>query len=157
MYDLSADTLDGLRAGPEVFAGLLSNCSPEQAHNARGGDEGWSIVEVMCHLRDAEERALERTVSMRDMDDPFLPGYDQEQWARERDYASANLRDALDAFSHFRSRHVDALAALAPDAWQRTGRHEEQGQISIEAQARHMAAHDAIHAAQIARQLRARP
>jgi hypothetical protein len=157
MYDLSADTLDGLRAGPEVFAGLLSNCSPEQARSARGGDEDWSIVEVMCHLRDAEERALERTEAMRDTDDPFLPGYDQAQWARERDYASADLRDALAAFGRFRSRHVAALAALSPDAWQRTGRHEEQGQITIEAQALHMAAHDAIHAAQIARQLHTEP
>lgn len=153
MYDVSQDTLDSLRAAPAIYERLLRGCTQEQARAARGGDEDWSVVEVVCHLRDAEERALERTLAIRDADDPFLAGYDQAEWARDRDYAAADLHDALAGFLRLRAQHVEALARLAPAQWQRTGRHEEVGEITIVAQALHMAAHDMIHAAQIARQL----
>jgi hypothetical protein len=155
MYDIPKDLLDALRAAPEIYDALLRGVTEEQARAARGRDENWSVVEVVCHLRDAEERALERMRAIRDADDPFLPGYDQEAWARERRYAEQNLRDAFDAWKGFRSQFTNDLAALTPEGWERTGQHEEQGQITITAHALHMASHDAIHAAQIARQLAA--
>lgn len=155
MYDSAKDLLDAFRSTPEVLEALLRDCTPEQARQARGGDEGWSVIEVLCHLRDAEERAIERLRAMRNEVEPFLPGYDQEQWARERNYAGAELRPALAAFVDFRRQHIEELAALAPDDWQRAGLHEEQGRITIADQTLHLVAHDAIHAAQIARQLSA--
>lgn len=154
MYDISGDLMDALGAGPSVIAGLLKNCTEQQARTARGGDEGWSVVEVICHLRDAEERALERTRSMRQQKEPLLVGYDQEQLAIENNYAADNLQTALNSFIEFRRQHLAELAALAPEDWQRTGQHEEQGLITISTQASHMAAHDMIHAAQIAHQLK---
>ncbi len=153
MYDVARDLLDALRATPDVLEGVLRGCTEEQARAARGGDEDWSVVEVVCHLRDAEERALQRVQQMRDDDDPFLAGYDQAQWARERNYAAANLREALAEFVRLRAEHVAALTALGDAGWERTGRHEEQGAITIHTQTLHIVAHDAIHAAQIARQL----
>ena len=153
MYDTSRDLLDGFRAAPTVFEALLRDCTQEQAQAARGGDENWSVVEVVCHLRDAEERGLERTRAMRDGAAPFLPAYDQDVWARERNYAAADLREALAAFLRFRAQHIAALEALPPTAWERPGEHEEQGRITIHAQILHLVAHDTIHAAQIARQL----
>jgi hypothetical protein len=153
MYDSAKDYLDALRATPATLEGLLWGVAPERAAAARGGDEDWSVVEVVCHLRDAEERAIERVQAMRDADAPFLPAYDQERWATERAYAAANLRDALAAFVSLRARHTTALEALSPADWQRIGRHEEQGDITIAAHTLHIISHDAVHAAQIARQL----
>src|SRR5512143_1731559 len=109
MYDSIQDSLDGLKATPETLQGLLRGVSPERARAARGGDENWSVVEVLCHLRDAEERALERMRLMRDETNPYLAGYDQAQWAVERNYAAARLDDALAGFLRFRLAHLDAL------------------------------------------------
>ena len=153
MYDSSNDLLDALRATPSVLEALLRGCTQEQARTARGGDERWSVIEVVCHLRDAEERALERLRSMRDEVSPHLAAYDQEHWARERNYAAADLREALAAFIHFRRQHIAELEALLADQWERMGQHEEQGHITISSQTLHMVSHDMIHAAQIARQL----
>ena len=153
MYESSKDLLDAFRAAPLVLAALLRHCTPEQARTARGGDEGWSILEVVCHLRDAEERALERMRAMRDRSMPFLPAYDQARWAAERKYAQADLPEAFAAFKRFRAQHIVELAALAPEDWARAGEHEEQGRITIGDHTLHMVSHDAIHAAQIARQL----
>jgi hypothetical protein len=153
MYDLHRDLLDALRAAPEVLEGLLEGVSQREAITARGGDEGWSVVEVLCHLRDAEERAVERARAMRDEQSPLLPAYDQGAWAIERNYASARLHEALEGFQKQRSAHLALLEALEPAAWDRPGRHAEQGEITIFAHTLHIVAHDAIHAAQIARQL----
>jgi hypothetical protein len=154
MYDINMDLLDALRAGPAIFSALLNGCTEEQARTLRGGGEDWSVVEVVCHLRDAEERALERMRLMRDQANPFIAAYDQEEWAHERNYTAQDLRESFAAFVNFREQHAAELAALSPEAWERTGRHEEWGQITISAHTLHMASHDAIHAAQLARQLK---
>jgi hypothetical protein len=153
MYNIPGDALDALQATPTVLQAVLRGCTQEQARAARGGDEDWSVVEVVCHLRDGEERALERMRAMRDGENPFLAGYDQAVWATERHYATENLRTALAAFLTLRTQHTSELAALTSEQWERGGRHEEQGQITILAHTIHITAHDAIHAAQIGRQL----
>lgn len=154
MYDSPKDLLDALRATPGIYEAVLQDCTQEQAQAARGGDEEWSVVEVICHLRDAEERALERMRLIRDKVDPHLTSYDQERWARERNYAVASLREALTAFVRFRELHTAELAKLPAQEWERTGQHEEQGGITISSHALHLVSHDMIHAAQIARQLK---
>lgn len=152
MYDTAKDVLDALRATPDTLEGLLRGVTQQQAEAARGGDEGWSIVEVLCHLRDAEERTLERTIAIRDEYDPLLARYDQDALARERAYNQADLREALARFIGFRAQLLAVLGALSTQEWERVGRHEEQGSITISNLMAHIVAHDAIHAAQIARQ-----
>lgn len=153
MYDVPSESLSILRATPEVLVRLLTGLTREGASFLRGGDEGWSILEVVCHLRDAEERALERMQTLRDAEMPVIAGYDQEAWARERRYADDNLDRALTAFIEFRGRHVAELEALDVAAWERAGVHDEIGRVTIASHTLHIAAHDAVHLAQIARQL----
>jgi hypothetical protein len=154
MYDLQHDILDALNATPETLNGLLDGISDKQARSARGGDENWSVAEVICHLRDAEEFFIKRYQAMRDQDNPLISGYDQEALARDRNYKNADFRAALVSFTTFRSQTISELAELDPGQWERPGQHNELGQITIFAQAIHHAAHDAIHCAQIARQLK---
>jgi hypothetical protein len=156
MYDLNRDLLDALKATPETLTGLLVNVSEAQARQAKGGDENWSVVEVVCHLRDAEEISLQRTEAMRDQDNPLIIGYDQEALACERNYCEADLHSAVAGFISFRQRHIAILSALTPEQWERPGHHDEIGEITIFAFAIHKASHDAIHCAQIARQLAGR-
>jgi hypothetical protein len=153
MYDSHQDLLEALRATPDVFKRLLNGLTQNRAASLRGGDENWSIVEVICHLRDAEERALERVQQMRDQHEPALAGYDQNAWARERNYAAADLRKAFDSFLEYRAAHVAILTGLPPHLWERVGLHAEQGRITIAAHTLHIVSHDAIHLAQIARQM----
>jgi alkanesulfonate monooxygenase SsuD/methylene tetrahydromethanopterin reductase-like flavin-dependent oxidoreductase (luciferase family) len=153
MYNLQKDLLDAFKSTSDTLRFLLRDVTQDRAAAARGGDENWSVVEVMCHLRDAEERALERVRAMRDESNPFLPGYDQEAWARERNYAGQNLHEALGAFLRLREEHIRDLSALSEEDWERPGTHEEQGGITIFAHTLHMVAHDSQHAAQLARQL----
>lgn len=156
MYNTVQDLLDAYRATPDTLRGLLQNVTLQQAAAARGGDENWSVIEVICHLRDAEERNLERVRLMRDQDNPTLEGYDQAAWAKERNYAAARLDEALAAFLKTRAIAIAELTALSPQQWTRPGHHAEAGPLDILGYMHHIVSHDSIHLAQIARQLSAR-
>ena len=153
MYNSAQDMLDAFQVTPDVLRNLLEGVSQEQAQSAKGGDEGWSVVEVLCHLRDAEEFALNRNRLMRDQDNPNIIPYDQEQLARDRRYTEQDLRQVLSDFIRLRQEHVSLLAGLSEDNWHRPGQHPEAGRIEIFDHTLHMVCHDTIHCAQIARQL----
>jgi hypothetical protein len=153
MYNITSDLQDALKATLITLTGLLAGVSNSQARSAKGGDENWSVVEIVCHLRDTEEISLQRTTAMRDQEIPLIIGYDQEAMARERDYCHADLRKVLSAYVAFREQHLTVLQNLTPEQWERVGKHSEFGNISIISMIIHKAAHDAIHCAQIARQL----
>ena len=153
MYDTARETIEALSATPDVLDRLLRGVTQAQAQAARGGDEGWSVVEVICHMRDAEQIAFGRMRTLRDADAPLIDGFDQAALAREHDYAAAELRAALAAFAELRAAHLAALRELAPAQWERLGQHRAHGSVSILNHALHTTWHDAIHLAQIARQL----
>ncbi len=155
MYNTIHDLISAFQATPDILKGLLANVSQEQASTARGGDENWSVVEVLCHLRDAEERNLERIQQMSTQEMPLIAAYDQEEWAKERNYAAAQFDETLAAFLQFRANTLAALSALTPEGWERGGQHSEIGKITIINYVIHLTSHDAVHLAQIARQLQA--
>jgi hypothetical protein len=153
MYDQHRELIEALRSTPETLKGLLNQVTLEQARSAKGGDENWSVMEVICHLRDAEEISVQRVQAMRDQDRPKIASYDQEALARERNYREADPYAALEAFTTFRELHLTVLSALSPEAWERSGEFEASGQVTISAHTVHKLYHDSIHCAQIARQL----
>jgi len=153
MYDQHRELIEALKSTCETLNGLLFRVTVEQATFAKGGDEGWSVVEIICHLRDAEEISLQRVQSMRDEDHPAIASYDQEALARERNYSEADPYAALNAFVGFREQHVAVLAALSTEGWERSAEFEAFGQVTISTHTVHKLYHDSIHCAQIARQL----
>ncbi|NOK62942.1 MAG: hypothetical protein GFH27_549293n339 [Chloroflexi bacterium AL-W] len=152
MYGSTQELIEALQSTPETLETLLSGVTMEQARIARA-NEGWSIVEVMCHMRDTEEFVIERMHMMRDTSPAMIGSFDQEALAYERWYAQANLQEALAAFVRARSQHIAELAALTPEQWELSAEHNKLGMVTIYSHTLHMLWHDAIHMAQIARQL----
>uniref|UniRef100_A0A831TFB6 DinB family protein n=1 Tax=Thermorudis peleae TaxID=1382356 RepID=A0A831TFB6_9BACT len=148
--DERAELIETYQATPVTLRALLRGITDEQARQRPSEDE-WSIVEVVAHLGDAEERAHERVRRMLQEEHPFLPAYDPAVLAEQRGYRSMSLAAALERFERLRAEHVATLARLDATGWARTGQHEETGTITVESLTRHMVAHDAIHLAQMAR------
>ena len=153
MYNSARELIEALSTTPDVLKALLQNVTQPQARQARGGDENWSVIEVICHLRDTEEFALQRMRAIRDQTNPLLTGFDQEAWVRERNYAAAHLQDGVAAFLHFRAQHIAELGGLSSEQWERSGQHEKHGLTTLSNHTLHLVWHDAVHTAQIARQL----
>ncbi len=139
---------DTLRALPGQIEELVQGLS-EDALRWRPSPHEWSIKEACCHLRDFSEIAGERIRLMLSEDDPFLPSYDQEALARERDYQNESMPLVLTALRAFSGGLAYLLENLGEEEQQRTGRHEERGPMSIAQYAQLLAEHAREHLEQI--------
>ncbi len=151
MYESSRELIDALRATPETLAALLRPVTQAQAAAPAG--EGWSILQIVCHMRDAEQFSLQRMRTMRDTENPVITGFDQAAWVDERNYTGVDLRAAFGAYTRLRADHVAELAALSTEGWQRVGWHTQHGAVTLFNHTLHVLWHDAVHMAQIARQI----
>jgi uncharacterized damage-inducible protein DinB len=150
MWGGTDDLIVLLRSTPVVLRALVREIDDERGRATPGGDE-WSIVAVVAHLADADEKGIDRIEQMTTEDVPTIEGYDQVALAEERGNLRMNLSEALVRFEHVRAKRIAALEPLGPDDWERTGRHTQEGIISLRQLTLHMCRHDAIHLEQIAR------
>jgi hypothetical protein len=148
MYDERQDLLTALSAGPPVLRTLMSVIKDG---GPAGGDDGWSAVEIICHMRDAEQIAFDRDQQMSAQERPVLEAYDQDELAKRREYVRQDVDTAIAGFEDVRNRHVEFLKNLPPAGWARVGVHQEMGEVTIQQHVAHMAAHDPLHFAQLAR------
>jgi hypothetical protein len=119
----------------------------------RPDPERFTIREVIAHLADWEAVWLERSERAARENEPELPGYDEGQWAIDRDYAHSNVGEQLARFRAGRERYLALLHELQPEAWDRAGR-REWGRISVGEQAVLALGHDGYHTLQISEWLR---
>jgi hypothetical protein len=136
--------VDALRALPSQVEALVRDLD-EEALRRRPVPDEWSVKEVCAHLRDSLEIDGERIRRMVEEDEPVISAYDQEALARERDYQNESMPLILTALRAFSGGIAYALEGLSEEQWQRGGRHEERGPISVggytEQQAEHVRAH----------------
>jgi len=142
------ENTDILRALPSQIEELVQGLS-EDALRWRPSPRERSIKELCCQLRDDAETHGVRIRRMVSEDDPFLPSYDQETLARERDYQNESTPLVLTAIRAFWGGLAYLLENLGDEDWQRTGRHEERGPISIAQYAQLLADHAREHLEQI--------
>jgi hypothetical protein len=152
-------TIDALRALPSQIEELVRGLS-EDALRWRPSPRERSIKELCCQLRDDAETHGLHIRRMVSEDDPFLPSYDQEALARERDYQNESMPLVLTALRAFSGGLAYLLENLGEEDWQRTGRPEgplagmrsgavERGLISIAQYAQLLADHAREHLEQI--------
>jgi hypothetical protein len=143
------------REAPAAIAALIRDV-PRAKLKARPAPGKWSVGEIVMHLADDELTSSWRYRQMLEYENPPLPSFDQELWARVGNYASWEAEDALTLFRLLREANLKMFARLTPDEWERGGVHSERGRITVRDLCRHMAAHDVNHIEQIRRILQAR-
>jgi uncharacterized damage-inducible protein DinB len=146
-FDEPADLIGSCEATLDPL-GLLVGDMSEEVQDSTGA---WTIAQTLNHLLDTERRFYGRVRRMRTESKPkmrILP---------DADYTSLSALRAWSLFYELRRRHIRVLRSLKPDEWRRSGTLSPVGRITIASLVRHMAAHDSMHAAQIARRLTGRP
>lgn len=130
---------------------ILQLVPPETAVSRRDGPNGWTILEVICHLRDFDGFFYDRVIMMLEQDHPTLPAYDHEQIAIDRRYNEQNLHQAYADLVASRERFVTLFKSLDAAQWSRTGIHPERNSFGITDAAIQVGHHDNDHLEQITR------
>jgi hypothetical protein len=108
--------------------------------------EEFSITENVLHLRDIEEEGYSvRIRRLIEEAEPFLNDLDGARLARERDYNSQNMHEALERLTRARYDNVAVLRSLSPEALNRRGKFEGAGTITLGQLLLMMKEHDAAH------------
>jgi len=146
-FDEPADLIGSCEATLDTL-GLLIGDMSEEIQDRSGA---WTIAQVLNHLLDTEQRYYSRIRRMRKELKPRM------RMMPDPDYTRLSALRAWSQFYELRQRHLRLLRSLKPGEWEREGTLTPIGEITIASLVRHMAAHDSMHAAQIARRLSGRP
>ncbi len=117
----------------------------------RDGPKGWTVVEVVCHLRDFDGFFQQRAQLMLEQASPQLPAVAQEALAVERDYISQDVHLAYDELIESRRQFIEFFTRLTPEQWERAGTHPTRGHFTMTNAVVQVSFHDAMHIEQITR------
>lgn len=145
--------LGALVRTPVILQGILSDVSANGARLARDGADGWSVVEILCHLRDFDGFYRLRCEMMLELDHPNLPAYDHVALARDNDYQGQEVQTVLGEYVQSRRLLVGLVSGLDRVELERTGNHPESGHMTVLEQAFRAVTHDIDHIEQIVRAL----
>ena len=140
--------LDRLERGPEEVRGLTHGLGDVAIRRAPAPGK-WSVVEIVCHLRDMERVYAERFTKIAHQDRPHLWVTENHRLAEVLKYREAALPAVIKEWKRLRADTLVLLRALPHPVWQRTGTHPERGEVSIEGLADHLGRHDASHLEQV--------
>ncbi|HVG20011.1 MAG TPA: DinB family protein [Blastocatellia bacterium] len=137
-------TLDAIR---RLVGGVA-----ERDLSRKPSDDGWSVLEHVCHLRDIEQEGYAvRIEKILSEDRPFLNDIDGDKLAAERDYNNQQFHKALRSFVAARESNVRKLSGLSDDQMSRGASFENVGAITLAQLIRMMSEHDADHLKQLER------
>ena len=122
----------------------------------RPDEKNWAGVEVICHLRDAEEAFGARFQMFLAMEDVKLLPTDTDRVAVDRQYLRCDAGEAVEAFRRHRAENLVTLGKLSADQWKRGGTHPQRGRMTFEDFTALMAWHDDNHLDQLKRALAGR-
>lgn len=140
-----------LPRGAEAIRALVEGVADDEArwHLPSGG---WSVLEVVCHLKDEETDDFRQRLRLT-LEDPAKdwPPMDPEAWVTERRYQERALKPELDAFLAERRKSLEWLRGLRNPDWSRAHTHPRLGAMPAGDLLAAWVAHDLLHVRQIAR------
>ncbi|MDX2162182.1 MAG: DinB family protein [bacterium] len=148
-----ARALTAMKKNATILQAILHGVDQARATATRDGADGWNVLEIVCHLNDFEQIFFDRNRSMVEQDSPALRVYDVPGLAVENRYADQQFDQVWASWLQRRRAHLDFLAALPPEGWERVGLHPTWNAITVLDMATVVALHDGDHAEQIVRVL----
>ena len=141
--------LDRFRTGFDDVAAALAGITAEELDRRPPGSD-WTARQVAHHLADSETTAYVRLRRLIAEDDPVLPDYDEEAFARRLHY-DRPIEPSLNVLRAVREASLQLLESLTPAEWERAGTHTASGRYSVDDWLRIYADHSHDHADQIRR------
>ena len=136
----------------DFFANSVTQSESQTLRDVKtDGSDGWTVLEVMSHLRDVEEQLLKRLECALENSDKTFPVFKPEELAISESYNEGSLDSVMIAFKENRKILFTAYQAIKPEQWDYTGLHSSRGTTSVADLLLQTAWHDAKHVRQLSR------
>jgi hypothetical protein len=145
MIDSVNELIEELTETPEILKTRLADRDDIQPRSI----DDWGPVEIVAHMAQNEQVHRNRMQEILTKHVPYLKGWDPVEAAREKDYSSMDMAAVLEEFVDQRGDTLVLLVNLALKDWDRTGVHDEMGEISIEDLASDLIDHDKKYLARL--------
>ena len=103
-----------------IVDGLPARVGPARETYAYAPDK-WSVKMVVRHFTDAERIFGYRALAMARGEQQSLPGFDENDYAKNSDADRRAIRDLADEYEAVRRASVTFFRGLSPDMWERQG------------------------------------
>ena len=136
-----------LSATPASLNGLLRRLD-SFAWTHKPGPGGWSLTELVCHMRDTEREIHHMQIKLfRARKEPFIPRPNTSIWASQRDYLHENGKSALIEFNNARRETLVMIKNIDMDreAWEQRARHAIFGPTNFLEVTSFITDHDRMH------------
>lgn len=145
------ETRRDLERQASTIAQFVRGLGPEEAR-WKPDDDQWSILEIVCHLRDEEREDFRLRLDgvLHRPGEPF-PAIDPGGWPISRDYQGQSLETALEDFLEARRDSIEWLATLTDPDWNASDVLPNGYRISAGDILAAWSAHDLLHLRQLIR------
>jgi hypothetical protein len=143
--------LTQLELGIKSVEWIVRSAEQRALSEYRDSGEGWTVVEVIGHLRDFEQVYVQRAKLIVEQENPPLPFPDPDELVRSGRYNELSWRDLFDEWKQARATYLDYLRARVETDWERTAQHPTRGLFTLHDQLFLSTLHDSIHIEQISR------
>ena len=138
---------------PPRIAVLTAGLAPVQLHTTTTHD-GWSLNDVLAHLRACADVWGNCIVAMIAEDTPTLRAVNPRSWIKKTDYLELEFRPSLRSFATQRADLLAVLEPLPPEGWSRTATVTGAGAVlerNVLFYGRWLAGHERSHVKQVER------
>ena len=154
MYWLDAlepfEALERLKQTPRDTAALIEDL-PEALLGREPESGGWSMRQIVTHMKDAEGVLNFRLNLMLEQDHPVLKSTAVFEWAGQEADRPPTTQEIYNLYQRSRQKTIDKLEGIPLEAWWRTGQNEEFGPVTIRQQVSYFATHECTHLPQLER------
>ena len=134
-----------------ILDAVLRGVDQTTATGPRDAADGWTTLEVLCHLRDFERIWQARVEMILAEDRPELPALDVAGLVIENAYAQQEFALIQAERTRLRQESIAVLDGLSDEQWNRVGLHPRYGEMTISALAQQLTTHDVDHIEQLVR------
>jgi uncharacterized damage-inducible protein DinB len=127
---MNRDLIETYAAGGQILRKAVEGLSSENLL-ARPGPGNWSIQELVIHLADSDEIAVDRMKRIVTEDNPTLLYADETAYVERLFHDQQSLDDALTLFEVGRRQWSRVLRLLPDEAFSRQGTHNRKGIVTL--------------------------
>lgn len=125
------DRIDTYLAGVGAITEAIRDLTPDQLR-ARPVAGMWSMLELVCHLADADALFADRMKRVLSEDRPTLLFADPERYSTTLAYQVRDASEEVAFIAALRRQMARILRAQPLEAWQRVGVHSQEGERTLQ-------------------------